>query len=43
MDEYIAGEKARWSLTVEHWDQPMNQMDPNQKPFSVFEPIHCDK
>ena len=43
MDEYVAGEKARWSLTTSHWDQAMKQMDPNQEPFSVFEPIQCDK
>jgi hypothetical protein len=39
MDEYIAGEKRRWELTVEHWDQKMIQMDPLQEPFSVFLPI----
>jgi hypothetical protein len=43
MEEYVAGEKERWSLTTSHWDQPMNQMNPNKEPFSVFEPIHCDK
>lgn len=42
MEEYIAGEKRRWELTVKHWDTRFTQMDPHQEPFSVFYPIFTD-
>lgn len=39
MDEYIAGEKRRWELTVKQWDNTLVPMDPYQEPFSVFLPV----
>ena len=37
IDDYVKGEKARWALTVEHWDDALLELDPN-KNFSVYDP-----
>jgi hypothetical protein len=36
---YVAGEKERWSLTEGHWDEQLNELDPNEEPFSVYWPV----
>ena len=36
--EYIAGEKARWALTIDHWDEPFVQMSWDE-PMSLYAPI----
>lgn len=37
--EYIAGERARWALTIDHWDEDLVPLAWNQEPFSVYAPI----
>jgi hypothetical protein len=36
---YMAGEKARWALTINHWDERFVPLAWNQRPFSVYAPI----
>ena len=38
IDEYVKGEKARWSLTVEHWDESWTEVDIENHP-SLYEPF----
>jgi hypothetical protein len=37
IEEYVKGEKARWSLTVEHWDESWTEVDVENHP-SLYEP-----
>jgi hypothetical protein len=37
--EYLAGERARWALTVDHWDERFVPLAWNQTPFSLYAPI----
>jgi hypothetical protein len=37
IDEYVKGEKARWSLTTEHWDESWTEIDIDSHP-SLYEP-----
>jgi len=37
IDDYVKGEKARWALTVEHWDDSLLELDPDRN-FSLYEP-----
>jgi hypothetical protein len=37
--EYLAGERARWALTIDHWDERFVPLAWNQQPFSVYAPI----
>jgi hypothetical protein len=39
IDEYVAGEKARWALTQAHWDESLVELDPDEEPFSVYAPV----
>jgi hypothetical protein len=39
---YTEGEKQRWALTVLHWDERLEELDPNEEPFSVYWPIGGD-
>jgi len=32
VDEYVKNEKARWSLTVEHWDESWTEVDIDNHP-----------
>lgn len=41
--DYVRGEKARWALTIDHWDESFVELDINQEPFSVYEPIVAPK
>jgi hypothetical protein len=34
----VKGEKARWSLNVEHWDESWNEVDIDNHP-SLYEPF----
>lgn len=36
-DEYVAGEKARWSMTVQHWDESWLEVDIDSHP-SLYVP-----
>ena len=38
LNAYIAGEKARWALTVNHWDEGLDQMS-WKEPVSLYVPI----
>lgn len=38
MDEYVAGEKRRWELTLKHWDTDFIQLDKSEQPLSVYKP-----
>jgi hypothetical protein len=37
VEDYVKGEKARWALTLEHWDDGLLELDP-EKNFSVYDP-----
>jgi hypothetical protein len=37
LDAYVAAEKQRWSLTVDHWDEVLLEMNPDE-PLSVYRP-----
>lgn len=30
VEDYVRGEKARWALTVQHWDDSFLELDPSQ-------------
>lgn len=38
LDAYVAGEKRRWDLTVNHWDTDFIQLDKSERPLSVYLP-----
>ncbi len=38
IDDYVKGEKARWSLTLEHWDESWTEVDIENHP-SLYEPF----
>jgi hypothetical protein len=38
VEEYVKNEKARWSLTVEHWDENWTEVDIENHP-SLYEPF----
>jgi hypothetical protein len=38
IDEYVAGEKRRWELTLSHWDTDFIELDKTESPLSVYLP-----
>ena len=38
MEEYVAGEKRRWELTLKHWDTDFIELDKSEDPLSVYLP-----
>ncbi len=38
MDDYVAGEKRRWELTLKHWDIDFIELDKTERPLSVYLP-----
>lgn len=38
MDDYVAGEKRRWALTLKHWDTDFIELDKTEDPLSVYLP-----
>lgn len=38
LKDYVAGEKARWALTIDHWDEKLNEMN-WMEPMSLYEPV----
>jgi len=38
LDDYVAGEKRRWELTLKHWDTDFIQLDKSERPLSVYLP-----
>jgi hypothetical protein len=38
VDDYVKGEKSRWALTVQHWDEKWTEVDIDNHP-SLYEPF----
>lgn len=38
MDDYVAGEKRRWDITLRHWDTDFIELDKTEDPLSVYLP-----
>lgn len=38
MDDYVAGEKRRWEITLKHWDADFIELDKSERPLSVYLP-----
>ncbi len=38
-EDYVKGERARWALTIDHWDESFVEIDINEEPFSLYYPI----
>ena len=38
IDDYVAGEKRRWQLTIKHWDTDFIELDKSEIPLSVYKP-----
>lgn len=38
MDQYVAGEKRRWEITLRHWDTDFIELDKSERPLSVYLP-----
>lgn len=38
MDQYVAGEKRRWEITLRHWDTDFIELDKTERPLSVYLP-----
>jgi hypothetical protein len=43
IEEYVAAERQRWALTIDHWDEGLVELDINEEPFSVYYPIVAQK
>lgn len=39
LNDYVRGEKERWALTIDHWDERLVELDPDEEPFSVYWPL----
>ncbi len=39
IDDYVKGERQRWALTLEHWDERLVELDLENGPLSLYEPI----
>lgn len=39
LEAYVAGERARWALTIDHWDERFVPLSWDQEPFSLYYPI----
>lgn len=39
IEDYVRGEKLRWSLTVNHWDEEFVELDVTKDPLSVYYPL----
>lgn len=42
-EAYVAGERARWALTIDHWDERLVPLAFDQEPFSLYYPIETPK
>lgn len=38
-EAYVAGERQRWALTINHWDEDLIPLSWDQEPLSVYYPI----
>lgn len=39
IEDYVRGERERWALTIDHWDESFVELDWNEQPFSLYYPI----
>jgi len=39
IEDYVKGERQRWALTIDHWDEKFVELDIYQEPLSVYYPI----
>jgi hypothetical protein len=43
LEDYVRGERERWALTIDHWDERFVELDINEEPFSLYYPIVPEK
>ncbi len=39
VEDYTKGERQRWALTVDHWDETLIEIDVNREPLSIYYPL----
>ncbi|MBS0364831.1 MAG: hypothetical protein JSR67_03290 [Proteobacteria bacterium] len=39
VEDYVKGERQRWALTVNHWDEDLMELDVKREPLSVYYPL----
>lgn len=39
IEDYAKGERERWALTVNHWDEELIEIDVTRDPLSVYYPL----
>jgi hypothetical protein len=39
IEDYVKGERQRWALTVNHWDEELVELDVTKEPLSVYYPL----
>lgn len=39
IEDYVKGERQRWALTVNHWDEEFVELDVTKDPLSVYYPL----
>ncbi|MBX5460748.1 MAG: hypothetical protein IRZ28_06600 [Steroidobacteraceae bacterium] len=39
IEDYVRGERRRWELTVNHWDETFIEIDVTREPLSVYYPL----
>jgi hypothetical protein len=39
IEDYVKGERARWALTINHWDEGLIEIDVNREPLSIYYPL----
>ena len=39
VEDYVKGERQRWALTVNHWDEELVEIDVTRDPLSVYYPL----
>lgn len=39
IEDYVKGERQRWALTVNHWDEDLIELDVTRNPLSVYYPL----
>lgn len=39
IEDYVRGERQRWALTVNHWDEELVEIDVTRDPLSVYYPL----
>jgi hypothetical protein len=43
IEDYVKGERQRWALTVNHWDEELIEIDVTRDPLSVYYPLDAPK